>query len=56
MVIPWIIAGPGIRGGYEIQNPINLLDTAPTLARALGIEPHPAWEGRPVEEILVVPR
>jgi len=52
MLIPWIIAGPGIRRGYEIQSPVNLLDTAPTLARALGIAPHPEWEGKPVEEIL----
>ena len=55
MLIPWIIAGPGIRRAYEIQGPVNLLDTAPTLARALGIEPHPEWEGRPVEEILAAP-
>jgi predicted AlkP superfamily pyrophosphatase or phosphodiesterase len=51
MLIPWIIAGPNIRRGYEIQGPVSLLDTAPTLARALGIAPHPEWEGRPVEEI-----
>jgi predicted AlkP superfamily pyrophosphatase or phosphodiesterase len=52
MLIPWIIAGPGIRRGYEIQSPVSLLDTAQTLARALGIAPHPAWEGRLVDEIL----
>jgi predicted AlkP superfamily pyrophosphatase or phosphodiesterase len=55
ILIPWIIAGPDIRPGYEIQGPVSLLDTAPTLARALGINPHPDWEGRPVEEILAAP-
>jgi predicted AlkP superfamily pyrophosphatase or phosphodiesterase len=51
MLIPWIIAGPSIRRGYEIQGPVSLLDTAPTLARALGIAPHPEWEGTAVDEI-----
>jgi predicted AlkP superfamily pyrophosphatase or phosphodiesterase len=55
MLIPWIIAGPGIRRGYEIQGPVSLLDTAPTLAQALGIDPHPEWEGKLVEEILATP-
>lgn len=52
MTIPWIIAGPGIRSGYEITTPVSLLDTAPTLSRVLGIAPHPKWEGRCVEEVL----
>jgi predicted AlkP superfamily pyrophosphatase or phosphodiesterase len=51
MTIPWIIAGPGIQSGHEIQRPVNLIDTAPTLARVLGIEPHPEWEGQCVDEI-----
>jgi len=29
--IPWIIAGPGIRAGHEIQTPVNTYDTAGTL-------------------------
>ncbi len=51
MTIPWIIAGPGIRSGHEIRTPVSLLDTAPTLARALSITPHPDWEGNCIEEI-----
>ena len=51
MIVPWIVAGPGIRRGYEIKVEVELLDVAPTLARVLGIEPHSAWEGRCVEEI-----
>jgi arylsulfatase A-like enzyme len=51
MTIPWLVAGPGIRQGYEIKTAVSLLDTAPTLARLLKISPHPAWEGRCIEEI-----
>lgn len=51
MTIPWIIAGPGIRPGYELKSPVSLLDTAPTLARLLHVTPHPDWEGRCIEEI-----
>lgn len=49
--IPWMVAGPGIRRGYEIQSKVTLLETAPTLARILGIEPHPEWEGHSVDEV-----
>jgi predicted AlkP superfamily pyrophosphatase or phosphodiesterase len=51
MTIPWIIAGPGIRTNYEIKSPVSLLDTAPTLARILGFDPHPEWEGHCIDEI-----
>ncbi|HEX6383853.1 MAG TPA: alkaline phosphatase family protein [Anaerolineae bacterium] len=51
MTIPWLVAGPGIRRGYEITAPVTLLDTAPTLARILGIAPHREWEGQCVAEI-----
>lgn len=53
MIVPWMAAGPGIRAGYTIPGPVSLLDTAPTLARILGVAPHPQWEGRVVEEIFV---
>ncbi len=53
MTIPWLVAGPGIRAGHTIAAPVSLLDTAPTIARLLGIAPHPEWEGRCVEEIFV---
>jgi predicted AlkP superfamily pyrophosphatase or phosphodiesterase len=51
MTIPWVIAGPGIRRGHTLTTPVSLLDTAPTLARLLGLAPHLEWEGRCVEEI-----
>lgn len=51
MTIPWMAAGPNIRKGYAIQASVSLLDTAPTIARILGIQPHREWEGKCVEEI-----
>ena len=51
MTIPWLAAGPGIRRGYAIDTPVSLLDTAPTIARLLGLAPDREWEGRCVEEI-----
>lgn len=51
MTIPWFISGPNIKQDYEVQSPVTLLNTAPTLARILGIEPVSTWEGQCVEEI-----
>jgi predicted AlkP superfamily pyrophosphatase or phosphodiesterase len=51
MLIPWIAAGPGIKKGYTIQSQVSLLDTAPTLARIMGIQAHHDWEGRSADEI-----
>jgi predicted AlkP superfamily pyrophosphatase or phosphodiesterase len=51
MTIPWLAAGPNIKAGHTIQSPVTLLDTAPTIARLLGLPPHPQWEGKVIEEI-----
>ncbi len=51
MTIPWMVSGPGIRQDHVIQAPVSLLDTTPTLARVLGVEPHFQWEGSAPEEI-----
>jgi phosphopentomutase len=53
MLIPWMAAGPRIKKGYTIQSPIDLLNTAPTIARILDLQPHPEWEGKCVEEIFI---
>lgn len=50
MTIPWVVAGPRIKQGYQIQRPVSLLDTAPMLATLLEIPVHGEWEGRAVEE------
>jgi phosphopentomutase len=51
MTIPWMAVGPNIKKGYAIQSQVSLLDTAPTIAKILGLQPHPEWEGRCLDEI-----
>ena len=51
MTIPWMAVGPNIKKGHTIQTPVSLLDTAPTIAKIMGIQPHREWEGRCVDEI-----
>lgn len=51
MIVPWFVAGPGVRRGYEIRSKPSLLDIAPTLARTMGIAQPAEWEGHCLEEI-----
>ncbi|NLE43949.1 MAG: sulfatase-like hydrolase/transferase [Chloroflexi bacterium] len=53
LTIPWILAGPAIRSGYLIAGQVSLMDTAPTLARVLGLQPDPGWEGVCVDEAFI---
>jgi len=54
MTIPWIAAGPGIKAGYAIKQPVALIDTAATVMRAFGItDYYVEWNSRPIEEIFV---
>jgi len=48
--IPWIIAGPGVRVGHQIQSPVNTYDTAATLAMVFDIRAPATWIARPVKE------
>jgi len=52
MTIPWILAGPGIKRGLRLQNPVSILDSAPTMAHLLGLEIPATWEGKVVQEAL----
>jgi predicted AlkP superfamily pyrophosphatase or phosphodiesterase len=36
---PLVIAGPGVASGLRIDEPVRLIDVAPTLAEAIGIAP-----------------
>lgn len=52
MTIPWIAAGPGIKTGHEIKQPISLMDTPATVMRAFGItDYYVEWKSRSIEEI-----
>lgn len=48
--IPWILAGPGVCVGHEIQSPVNTFDTAATIAHAFKLKAPAAWIARPVLE------
>lgn len=51
LIVPWLIAGPGIRRGHVIAEPVSLLDTAPTLARVLDLRPAREWEGHSIDAV-----
>lgn len=42
-----VFAGPGIAKGELTARPRNI-DMAPTVVKALGLKPHPCWEGMPL--------
>lgn len=48
--IPWILSGPGVLSGKEIQTPVNTYDTAATVAYLLGVKTPTCWIARPVHE------
>jgi arylsulfatase A-like enzyme len=52
LTIPWIISGPGVRRDHRITDPVNIIDTAPTLAYLLGLSAPVQWSGRAVTEVL----
>lgn len=48
LVVPWIITGPGTIQNRMIEQPINLFDTASTIAYLFELEQPFEWIGRPV--------
>lgn len=55
MTIPWIAAGPGVKAGHEIRQPVSLIDTPATVMRAFGISDYYVeWKSRSVEEMFEV--
>ncbi len=53
--VPWIATGPGISPG-EITASLQTMDTAATVAYALGLPQQPDWAGIPVYEAFGEPR
>lgn len=53
LTIPWLIAGPNIRADHQIEHPVSLLDSAPTIARILNLDAAQEWEGRCISEIFI---
>lgn len=48
--IPWIISGPGIRANHRLSTPVDIIDTAPTILRCLGLDAPASWQGQVVAE------
>jgi predicted AlkP superfamily pyrophosphatase or phosphodiesterase len=50
---PLLLAGPSIRKGVELEQPLSLFDLAPTMAAILGLASHPDWRGRVITEVFL---
>jgi arylsulfatase A-like enzyme len=49
--VPLVVRGPGVDAGRVVDDPVGLLDLAPTMLQAAGVE-CPKWmEGRPLSEL-----
>lgn len=46
--IPWIIVGPGVAANKAIETPIDVYDTAATVAYVLDLMPPECWIAQPV--------
>jgi len=53
MWTPFIIMGPGIKKGYQIKEPLVLVDQYPTIMTLLGLEIPDFVEGSVIEDVLV---
>ena len=51
--IPWIVVGPGVVKGRPLTTPVNIYDTAATMAWVLRIKTPDCWIGRPVRDAFV---
>jgi predicted AlkP superfamily pyrophosphatase or phosphodiesterase len=52
LLIPWLVSGPGIARGRQLQRPVNTYDTACTALMLLGVAPPETWICHPVREAL----
>ena len=51
MIVPWVIAGPGIKKGHTIKEANNTVNTASTVLRLFGAEQPLCWVGEVPESI-----
>jgi predicted AlkP superfamily pyrophosphatase or phosphodiesterase len=51
IIIPWLVAGPGVQPGILLQSDVMVYDTAATAVYALGLPVPPAWDGQPIGEV-----
>lgn len=53
MIVPFILYGKGVKKNYPIEVPVSIIDNAPTVAFALGIEQPYVWTGRPIKSAFI---
>ncbi|MEG0725462.1 MAG: alkaline phosphatase [Mucinivorans sp.] len=51
MQVPYIVAGPGVRGGYTIPESMMVYDNAALIAHILNLDVPQVWIGRPAMSI-----
>lgn len=51
MIVPWGIAGPGIKSDFAITEPNNTVNTAPIILHLFGKETPLEWTGEVIESI-----
>ncbi len=49
--IPWIVSGKSIKKQYEITEPVDIFDTAPTILSLFSIQPRSGMDGRVLKKI-----
>ncbi|MBR0301335.1 MAG: alkaline phosphatase family protein [Bacteroidales bacterium] len=45
MIVPWVIAGPGIKQGFSITEANNTVNTATTVLKLFGVDQPLSWTG-----------
>lgn len=53
MTIPWFIVGNGIQKTEIQKTGVSVIDTAPTLARCMGLPRHHLWQGKMIQEAFI---
>ncbi len=53
--VPLIVLAPGYRGGRVVDEPVSLIDIAPTLVELAGLPRQPSFEGRSLVPLLQRP-
>lgn len=51
MIVPWGIAGPGIKKNFKISEPNNTVNTAPMILHLFGLEKPDEWTGEFLESV-----
>jgi hypothetical protein len=53
LLVPWLIMGPGIKKGHEIEMNVKNLDSPATICKILGVPQNDLWKSRVVDEVFI---